>query len=62
MRLEKNSNLLRSSHRVPSHDGRPFVGKTGEKADHFSARVKLIPPIMHVESRTPHICRPQLSP
>jgi len=41
---------------MPPHAGRPFVGKIGEKADHFSARMKLIPAIMHVESRTPHTC------
>jgi hypothetical protein len=62
MGLGKNSNLLRSSNRVRAHAGRPFVGKIGEKADRFSARMKLIPAIVHVESRTSHTWRPQLSP
>jgi hypothetical protein len=52
--LGKNSNLLRSYHRTPPHAGRLFVGKIGEKAGHFSARMKLITAIMSVESRTPH--------
>jgi hypothetical protein len=47
---------------MPPHAGRPFAGKIGEKAGHFSVRMKLIPAIMHVEGHPPHTRRPQLSP